>query len=285
MAGVLKHPILEVIDIFIFFVKGLLINIVLMLASTLIIAALTLVERKFLSLVQRRVGPNFVGYRGRLQYLADALKLLAKGSLIPEGVNNFLFVSTVSLACGVCYFFWVNTVWGPSLSILELEYNLVYASLLSMLFSFCIIMVGYFSKNKYAIMASIRCGVLTINLEIFLGLMILNLLIVSGSFCLSTFVAFQEVYWNCITFSGVLGLVIITFLLETNRAPFDLAEAESELVAGYSVEIGGFYFALFYLGEYFHLFFFSCVISILFLGGWEYPQLAVMLTHPLDLMY
>ena len=80
-------------------------------------------------------------------------------------------------------------------------------------------------------------------------------------------------------------MIVITFLLETNRAPFDLAEAESELVAGYSVEIGGFYFALFYLGEYFHLFFFSCVISILFLGGWECPQLAVMLTHPLDLMY
>lgn len=81
-----------------------------MVLSTLIIASLTLIERKFLSLVQRRVGPNFVGYRGRLQYLADALKLLSKGSLIPEGINPTLFISTVSLSCAVCYSFWINTV-------------------------------------------------------------------------------------------------------------------------------------------------------------------------------
>ena len=254
-------------------VLGLVYCIILMLLSTLIIAALTLVERKFLSLIQRRVGPNFVGYRGRLQYIADALKLLSKGTLIPDGISIFWFTITISVTCTVCYCFWGNTIWGPSLSIFEIEYNLVYATLLSMLFSFCIIMVGYFSKNKYAIMASIRCAVLSINLEIFLGLMLLTLVIVSGSFCFSVFVIYQEIVWNFITFIGIFGLVIITFLLEANRAPFDLAEAESALVAGYSVEIGGFYFALFYLGEYFHLFFFSTVISILFFGGWEYPNL------------
>ena len=169
------------------FVVGLVYHIILMLASTLTIAALTLVERKALSIVQRRVGPNFVGYRGRLQYIADALKLLTKGTLIPDGVSLFWFILTVSVACTVCYSFWGNTVWGPSLSIFEIEYNLVYATLLSMVFSFCIIMIGYFSKNKYAIMASIRCAVLTINLEIFLGLMMLTLVIISGSFCFSTF--------------------------------------------------------------------------------------------------
>lgn len=262
------------------FIVGLIYHIVLMLASTLTIAALTLVERKALSIVQRRVGPNFVGYRGRLQYIADALKLLSKGTLIPDGVSLFWFILVISLTCTVCYSFWGNTMWGPSLSIFEIEYNLVYATLLSMMFSFCIIMIGYFSKNKYAIMASIRCAVLTINLEIFLGLMMLTLVIVSGSFCFSTFVIYQEVNWNCFTFIGILGLVIITFLLEANRAPFDLAEAESELVAGYSVEIGGFYFALYYLGEYFHLFFFSSIISILFFGGWEYPSYHRVLLHP-----
>lgn len=256
--------------------KGFLISLVLMLIITLVIAALTLVERKFLSLVQRRIGPNFVGYRGRLQYIADALKLLAKGNLLPEGINIYAMSLTISTTQAVCYMFWVNTVWGPSISLFEIEYNLVYATLLSMVFSFCIIMVGYFSKNKYAIMASIRCGVLTLNLEILLGLMMLCLVSISGSFCLSAFVNLQEQYWNCFLFSGIFGLVVITFLLETNRAPFDLAEAESELVAGYSVEIGGFFFALFYLGEYFHLFFFSCVVSILFLGGWEYPDLFLL---------
>lgn len=262
----------------IFFI-GLVYCIILMLLSTLIIAALTLVERKFLSLIQRRVGPNFVGYRGRLQYIADALKLLSKGTLIPDGISLFWFTLIISLTCAVCYSFWGNTIWGPSLSIFEIEYNLVYATLLSMLFSFCIIMIGYFSKNKYAIMASIRCAVLSINLEIFLGLMLLTLVVTSGSFCFSVFVIYQELVWNFITFIGIFGLIIITFLLEANRAPFDLAEAESELVAGYSVEIGGFYFALFYLGEYFHLFFFSTIISILFFGGWEYPQLLTIINN------
>jgi len=245
-------------------VKGFVINLILMLLVTLIIASLTLLERKFLSLVQRRIGPNFVGYKGRLQYIADALKLLAKGNLLPEGVNIYAMAFTISMTQAVCYMFWANTVWGPSISIFDIEYNLVYATLLSMVFSFCIIMVGYFSKNKYAVMASVRCGVLTLNLEILLGLMVLCLVLITGSFCLTSFVHFQEQYWNCITFSGVMGLIVLTFLLETNRAPFDLAEAESELVAGYSVEIGGFFFALFYLGEYFHLFFFLVLFQLYF---------------------
>lgn len=243
-----------------------------MLLVTLIIASLTLIERKVLSLVQRRVGPFFVGYRGRLQYIADALKLLNKGLLIPNESNKFWFVAIPSLTAGVIYTFWMNSVWGPSISVFEIEYNIVYATILSLLFSYCIILTGYFSRNKYALMASVRCIILSLNLEIFLGLLFLNLIFLSESFCLSTFVAYQEHYWFIIVFFGILGLIIITYLLETNRAPFDLAEAESELVCGYTTEYGGFSFALYYLGEYFHLFFFSLFISILILGGWESPS-------------
>lgn len=248
------------------------INIVLMLVITLVIAALTLLERKILSLVQRRVGPLYVGYRGRLQYIADALKLLIKGIVIPDESNKFFFVAVPSVVAAVCYSFWMNSIWGPSLSIFEIEYNLVYASILSVLFGFCIMLTGYFSRNKYAVLAAVRCGLLMLNLEIFLGLLVINIIILSESFCFSVFVVYQEIFPLAFLFVGVAGLIVITFLLETNRAPFDLAEAESELVAGYSVEYGGFYFALYYLGEYFHLFFFSLVISIMFLGGWEYPN-------------
>lgn len=256
-----------------------------MLLVTLIIASLTLIERKVLSLIQRRVGPNYVGYRGRLQYLADALKLLSKGLLIPEEANRFWFISIPSIVAAVCYSFWMNSVWGPSLSIFEIEYNLVYATILSILFSFCIVLTGYFSRNKYALLASIRAGLLVLNLELFLGLMVLNLVVLSESFCLSVFVIYQEVFWFIFLFFLVSGFIMITFLLEVNRAPFDLAEAESELITGYSVEIGGFFFALYYLGEYFHLFFFSSFISILFFGGWETPEFLSYLfqsTYSLD---
>lgn len=250
----------------------LIINIVCMILVTLVIAALTLIERKILSLIQRRVGPNYVGYRGRLQYLADALKLFVKGILIPDESNKFWFVTIPAITGAVCYSFWMNSVWGPSLSLFEIEYNLVYASLLSILFSFCIVLTGYFSRNKYAVLASVRAALLVLNLELFLGLLIINMVVFTESFCLTVFVIYQEIFWFIFLFFIASGFIMITFLLEVNRAPFDLAEAESELVAGYSVEIGGFFFALYYLGEYFHLFFFSAVICILFLGGWELPN-------------
>ena len=249
-----------------------LINVSLMLSVTLIIASLTLMERKILSLMQRRVGPYFVGYKGRLQYIADALKLFVKGTLIPEESNKFWIYVIPSIVISLCYTFWINSVWGPNLSIFEIEYNLVYSSILSILFSFCVILTGYFSKNKYSVLASIRACLLVANLEIFLGLMTLNLVLLLESFNFSVFVVYQESIWFCFLFFGLLGIVIITFLLEINRAPFDLAEAESELVSGYTTEMSGYLFGLYYLGEYFHLFFFSMTIVLLFFGGWEFPN-------------
>jgi NADH:ubiquinone oxidoreductase subunit H len=253
----------------------LLINIVLMLILTIIIASLTLIERKFLALVQRRVGPNFVGYKGRLQYIADALKLFVKGALVPDESNRFLFVTIPSIAVAICYSFWMNGLWGPSISLFEIEYNIVYMSLFSVLFGMCVILTGYFSKNKYAMLAAVRTGIGMLNLELFLGLMTLNLILINESFSFLPIVVYQENYWLIYLFFLLSGLITITFLLETNRAPFDLPEAESELVTGYTTEYGGFFFGLYYLGEYLHLFFFSLIISILFFGGWEFPNILI----------
>jgi len=253
----------------------LIINIILMLILTIIIASLTLIERKFLALVQRRVGPNFVGYKGRLQYIADALKLFVKGALIPDESNRFLFVTIPSIAVAICYSFWMNGVWGPSISLFEIEYNLIYVSLFSVLFGMCVILTGYFSKNKYAMLAAVRTGIGMLNLELFLGLMILNIILLSESFSFMPIVVYQENYFFIYLFFLIGGLIIITFLLETNRAPFDLPEAESELVTGYTTEYGGFFFGLYYLGEYLHLFFFSLIISILFFGGWEFANILI----------
>lgn len=243
-----------------------------MLILTLIIAASTLIERKFLSLMQRRVGPQFVGYKGRLQYIADALKLFTKGALIPDEANKFWFVTIPSIVVALCYSFWMNAIWGPSIGLFEVEYNLIYVSLFSVLFGLCVLLTGFFSRNKYAILASVRSGIGMLNLELFLGLMILNIIVITESFSFLPAVVYQEQYWFILLFFGLSGLLAITFLLETNRSPFDLSEAESELVAGYTVEYGGFFFGLFYLGEYLHLFFFSIITSTLFFGGWELPN-------------
>lgn len=277
--GFIKDFFLYSIDINLFFLKNkyiylafftiLIYSIILMLIVTLIIASLTLLERKFLSLVQRRVGPNYVGYKGRLQYLADALKLFLKGVVVPSNSSAFFFITMPSLAGAVCYTFWINSVWGPSLSILDIEYNIVYATLLSVLFGLCVMLTGYFSKNKFTVIAGIRAAILMINLEIFLGIIFLACCFLSESFSFLAFINYQEMFWFIVLFFLLTSNIILVFLLEVNRAPFDLAEAESELVTGYTTEFGGFYFALFYLGEYFHLFFFSSVISILFFGGWE----------------
>jgi NADH-quinone oxidoreductase subunit H len=130
-----------------------------------------------------------------------------------------------------------------------------------------VIGTGYFSKNKYSLLGSVRCAILTLNLEIFLGLVFISLVVLSESFSFSAFVVYQEVFWFFFIFFGLSGLILMVFLLETNRAPFDLPEAESELVSGYNTEYGSFLFALYYLGEYFHLFFFSLNISLLLFGG------------------
>lgn len=249
-----------------------IVNIILLLVLTLIIACLTLVERKILSLMQRRVGPDFVGYRGRLQYIADALKLFIKGTIVPYEANKFWFVCIPALTLTISYSFWLNAVWGPSVSIFEIEYNLIYSSIFSALFTFCIILTGYFSRNKYSLLASIRAGLGMLNLELFLGLFFLSLVVVGESFSILVYVNYQEIYWLFLPLIFVIGLIAITFLLEVNRTPFDLSEAESELVAGYTTEYGGFLFGVYYLGEYLHLFFFSLLISSLIFGGWELPR-------------
>jgi NADH-quinone oxidoreductase subunit H len=248
----------------------LILIFILSLIITVSIALLTLVERKVLSIIQRRVGPNHVGFKGRLQFIADAIKLLLKGINIPDLTNKKLFIFVPVVSLFICYTFWINSVWGSSIFISELEYNLVYASIMSIMFSICVILVGVFSRNKYSILSSVRSCCMVLNLEIFLGFFFLFVLAFSESFSFSSIINLQTYNFYFIqTVLPILPIIVISFLLETNRAPFDLTEAESELIAGYTTELGGFFFALFYLGEYFHLFFFSLVMSILLLGGYH----------------
>ena len=239
------------------------------LIFTIVIATVTLVERKLLALVQRRVGPQYIGYKGRLQFIADAVKLLLKHILVITKTTRLLILVIPALILITSYLFWVNLIWGPNLMICEVEYNLFLMGILSLFFSTLLIMVGWVSNNKYAILASNRVVITTLNLEILLNFLIIFILVISESLSFFQISSIQHNYkWFIFIYIPVLPIIILTFLLETGRIPFDLAEAESELIAGFTVEFGGFFFALFYLGEYFHLYCFSVVYTLCFFGGW-----------------
>lgn len=246
-----------------------LFTLIILLLLTLIIATITLIERKVLALVQRRVGPNYIGYKGRFQFIADALKLLVKHIVIFSFTNRVLFMLLPVLVLILCYLFWINLIWGPNLALCEIEYNLLFMGILSLFFSLLLFLIGWLSKNKYAILSSNRVIVVTLNLEIFLNFILLFLLVFFESFSFLQITAFQSYgLWGYLLLLPFCPILIITFLLETGRIPFDLGEAESELIAGYTTEMGGFFFALFYLGEYFHLFCFAAVYILCFFGGW-----------------
>ena len=253
-----------------FFVVSFLKNLIFFLLLTIVIATITLIERKVLSLVQRRVGPNYIGYKGRLQFIADALKLLVKHIFILNRVNKLLFMLLPPFVLITCYLFWLNLIWAPSLSICEIEYNLLFMGILSLIFSILLLGVSFLSLNKYAILSGGRILIITTTLEIFLNFFIIFLLCFFESFSFLQIVSFQwGITWGFFLLLPIFPALIIIFLLETGRIPFDLGEAESELIAGYTTEMGGFFFALFYLGEYFHLYCFSIVYSLCLLGGWH----------------
>ena len=253
------------------YIQILLTNILIFLLLTLIIATITLMERKILSLVQRRVGPNYIGYKGRLQFIADALKLLVKHIMIINKVNKFLFLILPASILIICYLFWVNLLWLPNLSICEVEYNLLFTGVFSMFFSFLIFLVGWVTKNKYSIISSTRVLVTTLNLEVFINFFFVYLISFFESFSFFQIVSFQYSWtWSLFLLLPILPLLFVIFFLETGRIPFDLGEAESELIAGHTTEMGGFFFALFYLGEYFHLFCFSLTYILILFGGWHF---------------
>ena len=255
----------------IFFI--LLISFIKLLISflifTFVIATITLIERKILALVQRRVGPQYIGYKGRFQFIADALKLIFKHILIINKTTRLLILIIPSLILITSYLFWINLVWGPNIMICEVEYNLFLMGIISLFFSVLLLVIGWVSNSKYAILASNRVIVTTLNLEILLNFFIIFILIISESLSFLQIVSIQSNYkWLIFIYLPILPFLILTFLLETGRIPFDLAEAESELIAGFTIEFGGFFFALFYLGEYFHLYCFSVTYCLSLFGGW-----------------
>lgn len=259
--------IISVFKILTYLIVYFILAIIFMLILTIVIAAITLVERKTLALVQRRVGPNQTAFRGRLQFIADALKLLNKSIFIIRDTNRWLFIVWPCLALITAYLFWVNAVWGPNLSIAQIEYNLLIMGILSFFFSVAILLISFYSKDKYCVLSAIRSALLTATLELVWGVVVLIIISHLSSFSFVNVSVTETKYLILLLLAAPAApFILLIFLLEAARIPFDLVEAESELVAGYSNELGGFFFALFYLGEYFHLFFASMFFSIIFIG-------------------
>jgi NADH-quinone oxidoreductase subunit H len=246
-----------------------LIQILIIIIPLLIaVAYFTLAERKILAAIQRRRGPAVVGLWGLGQALADGLKLLLKETILPSTSNVIIFIIAPILTFFLAIMGWVVIPFGEGLVLSDLNVGILYIFSISSLGIYGIITSGWASNSKYAFLGALRSTAQMVSYEVSIGLIIINVLLCVGSLNLSTIVVSQESIWYIIPLFPVFLMFFISALAETNRAPFDLPEAEAELVAGYNVEYSAMGFALFFLGEYTNILVMCALLTVLFLGGW-----------------
>jgi NADH-quinone oxidoreductase subunit H len=232
------------------------------------VAYFTIAERKLMGSIQRRRGPNVIGFVGLLQPLADGLKLFAKETILPSNSNIYVFLLAPLLTFILSLIGWSVIPLSEQILISDINLGILYLLSISALSVYGIIMAGWSSNSKYPFLGSLRSAAQMISYEISIGFIIVNICLCVGSFNLSSIVLAQKNIWFIVPLLPMFILFYISMLAETNRHPFDLPEAEAELVSGYNVEYSAMTFALFFLGEYANMLLMSTFSSILFLGGW-----------------
>lgn len=263
-------------SIFIIVLKILSIAIPLLIA----VAFFTVAERKIMGGIQRRKGPNVVGFMGILQAFADGLKLFVKETTLPSNSNILIFLLAPILSFLLSLIGWAVIPFSKDVVLADINLGLLYLFAISSLNVYGIVLAGWSSNSKYAYLGSLRSAAQMISYEISIGFIVLNIAVCTGSLNLSQIILAQEEIWLIVPLFPLFLMFYVAMLAETNRHPFDLPEAEAELVSGYNVEYSAMTFALFFLGEYSNMLLMSALSSILFLGGW----LPIVNEFPLNIL-
>ena len=245
--------------------------VVIIVVVLVAVAYLTYAERKVLASMQMRKGPNIVGPFGLLQPFADGLKLMLKETIVPSGANRFIFIIAPVVTFVLSLVAWAVIPFSAGMVLSDINVGILYLFAISSLGVYGIIMAGWASNSKYPFLGALRSAAQMVSYEISIGFVIITVLLLVGSLNLSDIVMAQERLWFFIPLLPMFVIFFVSALAETNRAPFDLPEAEAELVAGYQVEYSSMTFAMFFLGEYANMILMSAMTAILFLGGWLPP--------------
>ncbi len=250
--------------------------VAIMLPLMLSVAYLTLAERKVIGAMQVRMGPTRVGPRGSLQPIADAVKLIFKEIIIPTGANKYLFLTAPLLSLGPALAAWAVLPFGSDMVLADINAALLYVLALTSVGVYGVIIAGWASNSKYALLGTMRSAAQIVSYEIAMGFALVGVLIAAGSLNLGDIVNAQSgnlglLNWYFLPLLPLFVIYFISGVAETNRAPFDVAEGESEIVAGFHIDYSGMAFAVFFLAEYANMILISALTAIMFLGGWLSP--------------